>query len=202
MRAALPFSFVLLCACSEGFHEKTDPLTEDGGSGDGGTSLQTDLPRVDEDLDPTGCEEVSGSELPGAAVYFIGTYTESTDGWQGWEEVRLFANETWRDSGGADCSLVWITSASETSTGACGNCDIGLAVSAVLDLSATTCDEEHRNGEENFVTTYGVDLVDSSTRSTWYFAESGNQFGEGHALADEGGPQAMNFVSTKTCWWF
>ena len=201
MRAALSLA-LLQPACSERFNAGKDPLTEDGGSGDGGTPLGADLPPVDEDLDITGCEEVSGSALPGAAVYFIGTYAQGSDGWQGWEEVRLFANQTWRDNGGADCSLVWTVSASEAGTGSCGNCDLGLAVSAVMDIGATTCDEEHREGEESFSTTYGIDLVDDSTHSVWYFAETGNAFGQGNALAEGSSPQAMNFVSSKTCWWF
>ena len=208
-RSLLGLALLLpLAACSARFtDEGTDGGTtgDAGGSGDGGLDgggLADELPPVDEGLDTGGCEDLSGTALPGAAVYFLGTYVQGSDGWQGLEEVRVFANATWRGTGGADCIVAWVISASEGDAGACGNCDLGLSVSAQLDLAATTCPEDLYVGDESWSSQYGVDLTESATLSTWYYADSGTQFGAGHALGTASDPTALNFVSDKTCWWF
>lgn len=199
---------LLLVACSARFADEgtTDGTGGDGGStGDGGLDgggLADELPPVDEGLDEGGCEDLSGTALPGATVYFLGTYVQGDDGWQGIEQVRVFANATWEGSGGGDCVVAWVLSASEGSPGACGNCDLGLSVSAQLDLAATTCPEDLYVGDESWSASYGVDLTESATLSTWYYADSGTQFGAGYALGTADQPTALNFASEKTCWWF
>lgn len=214
--ATLPWFVVALVlgACSEDFagDGTTDGGTGDGGAGDGGGgggdggvgggSLTGELPPVDEDLDQGGCEDVSGTALPGAAVYFLGAYVDGDDGWEGREEVRVFANDTWAAGGGADCSVVWVLSASEADAGACGNCDLGLSVSAQLDLSATTCAKDLYEGEESWASSYAVDLTEDTTVSTWYYAETGTWLGAGYALGTAEAPTALNYASEKTCWWF
>lgn len=201
MLPSLPALLALSLACSEGFHKDPSTDTASGDGGQGGTTFGADLPPVDENLDRSGCEEVSGTALPGATVYFLGIYVKGSDGWNGREEVRLHANGTWQASGGEDCSLVWAVSASEASTGACGNCDLGLYVSAVLDRALTTCPEDFYEAEETFSVGYGIDLLEDATRSSWYFQSSGTHFGDGYAQGTVSAPTAVNFVSEKTCWW-
>jgi len=193
-----------LPACSTGFHSIDSGNPGDGGgggSGDGG-GLATDLPPVDQGLDTGGCEEFSGSPLAGAAAYFLGTYVHTADGWEGEEELRVFANSTWAANGGADCSVFWITSASETDPAGCGNCDLGLAVGASIDVARTTCPKDLSQGEESFSTTYGVDLQDKGTRTNWYFTSTGEEFGQGYARGTPTAPTAMNYGSAKTCQWY
>ncbi|MCB9778396.1 MAG: hypothetical protein H6742_07530 [Alphaproteobacteria bacterium] len=198
-------ALLFVAGCSNGFGNTADDTGGDGTGDDGeGTFVEgaEDLPRVDQDLVTTGCEEVSGSELPGAVSYFFGTYAEASDGWIGEEEWRLYANDTWTANGGADCSVFWVISASETSPGSCGNCDVGLAISAAIDRARTTCGEDLTKNEETFTVTYGVDITDQGSKSSWYFPESGTNFGWGNALTTDGSPTALNYATDKTCQWF
>jgi len=196
MRPALPC--LLLCACSGAFGSKAD-TGGSGGSGGGDTAADTDthgLPDLTDGLDEGGCEEVSDQAHPGAAMYFVGTYWKSGDAWKGEERWLLFANEAWKATGEDDCVIVWDMAASDSDTGTCGACDLGLAVAGTIDLSATTCPEGLYKDEENFTEDYAVLLGDDDT-TRWYYGGSGTLFGNGYTTGD-----AMNFVTDKSCAWF
>ncbi len=195
----------LLSACSDNFGNGSDDGTtgtgsDTGGANLGGTGAADELPSLEGLVDPSGCEELSGEAVAGAAAFFIGIYETTSGGeWVGLEEYRLYANEAWKQEGGQDCSVFWRMSASESSPGACGSCELGLAVNAELDQSSTTCPAALYSGEETFSVSYGIDLRDAGTAATWYFAGTGNRFGEGYAVGD---PDAVNFLSDHTCQWF
>ena len=155
------------------------------------------LPRISgEGEDPGGCETLSGNALPGAASMFYGVYWERSGGeWSGEERWQIFSNAAWRDVGGEDCEVVWNASATETSAPGCSGCDIGLTTTLELDDAATTCEPELVSGLGNSET-YGIAL-NGGGDSVWYFASSGDRFGEGHHV--EGG---MNFLTDPSCrWW-
>lgn len=194
----------LLAGCSDTFgdgnDDGTDGGSDTGGANLGGTGAADGLPSVEGLIDPTGCEDLSGETVAGAAAFFIGIY-ETTDGgeWVGAEEYRLYANDAWKAAGGADCSVFWRMSASETGAGSCGSCELGLAVNAEIDQNRTTCPAALYSGEETFSVSYGVDLREGKTETTWYFANTGTRFGDGFAVGD---PDAVNFLSDHTCQWF
>jgi len=148
------------------------------------------------DTDPGGCEEVSGSALPGAASMFWGEYHEESEGeWTGEERWLLFANEAWRDIGGEDCVVVWAAAAVESTTLSCTSCDLGLSTSLSLDNSATTCEADIVNGLGTSEI-YGIERKNSGD-AIWYFANSGERMGDGYHVTG-----AMNFLTDPSCrWW-
>jgi hypothetical protein len=171
----------------------------DGGGDPSGTGDPADygLSPLTQGIDTGGCDGFDGVDIPGAAAYFYGQYVpDGEGGWRGEERWLLFANPTWQDAGFDDCEVVWITRASETATGACGACDLGIAVSASVDQGRTTCPEElwEDPADKNWSAEYAVAI--SGDDSVWYFA-SGSPLGEG-SHADG----AMNFLSEKTCQFF
>ncbi|RME29443.1 MAG: hypothetical protein D6798_00040 [Deltaproteobacteria bacterium] len=208
MRAAPPAlaafaSILLLSACSENFGGAGtgDGATgADSGSSElGGSGAASQLPSLEGEISPGGCEELSGKPLGGVSAWFLGTYEiESGDRWVGEEEWRLYANDTCTANGSSDCVVVWTTTASETSPGECTTCDMGLAVSAQIDMARTTCPSGLYVGEETWSTTYGIKFEGSGTEVSWYFAASNTYIGHGYAV---GAPSAMNFITDRTCEW-
>jgi len=87
--------------------------------------------------------------------------------------------------------------ATESSPGACGVCDFGLSVSATVDEGATTCPEglwasaSERNWSEDYA------IFDDSGDLTWFFAGSGNPFGEGGRDGE-----SLVYLTEKACKWF
>lgn len=151
--------------------------------------------------DAAGCEDVSGTAVPGAAATFVGRYLERAGGdmrgWTGTEQWVLFANAAWRGVGGSDCVVTWTVNAVVAEAGACATCDYGMSVEASVDISATTCPAELYAGDETFSTTYGVDTRDDGTASV-YYARSGN------LLADRGAWNArgLGYRTDRACKWF
>jgi hypothetical protein len=174
-----------------------DSSNEGEGGPDGGGDPTDDLPGISAaSQDPGGCEEVAGSELPGAATMFHGEYWQvEGETWAGQEQWLIFSNAAWRAAGGDDCVVVWSASASETAPPACSGCDIGLSTTLSLDEGATTCDSELVSGLGD-TERYGISRS-SSGDSSWYFAESGDEFGAGYHTST-----AMNFLTDPSCrWW-
>ncbi len=203
----LPLTLTALFAisgCSETFGG-------DGGSGDGGAAgndsgsdlggngASSQLPSLEGEVTPGGCEELSGKPLGGVSAWFLGTYEVNSSGsWVGEEEWRLYANDTCTANGSSDCVVVWTTTASEASAGECTTCDMGLSVSAQLDEGRTTCPAGLYSGDESWTTTYGIKFSQDGTEVSWYFAASNTYMGHGYAV---GAPSALNFVTDRTCEW-
>ena len=79
------------------------------------------------------------------------------------------------------------------SRGACGDCDVGLAVDASLVESATDCPEGVYRGYESMAETYAVELGTDGV-ATWHFTGSGDEFGRGYWVDG-----AMNYLSEYGC---
>jgi hypothetical protein len=143
------------------------------------------------------CEELSGNPVAGAREYFWGEYDQGTSSeWAGKEAIYYFANTTWKASGGADCVIVWDTVATSGGTGACSTCDLGLAVSANLNTSETTCPSAMWSGDEMFNEDYAIETAADGTAS-WRFASSNTEFGAGYWISG-----AANYLSDSSCVWF
>jgi hypothetical protein len=194
--SALTLAFV---GCSTTFGEKT---TE--GDDTGEASIPDDAGTVDaltdltDDLDTSGCDDVDGYPVPGAAGYFAGSYAKISDGeWRGAEQWLLFANDTWVEYDGHDCTITWSVVASESdSTGACAACDLGLEISATIDLGNTDCPEALYEGEENWTTGYGI-MRSSDGTAQWFYQATGTPLGAG-----DYGNGTLEFLSDKSCNWF
>lgn len=193
---------ILLGACGSGSDKDSGNAGEfsDDPSDNNGQDLTEPPPALPtisgEGEDPGGCEDLSGTAIPGAASMFYGVYWERGDGqWAGEEQWQIFSNAAWREVGGEDCVVVWAATASQTAAPSCPGCDIGLSVSIELDEAATSCDPELVSGLGN-TETYGI-ARGSGTDATWYFANSGDRLGDGHHV--DGG---MNFLTDPSCrWW-
>ena len=56
-------------------------------------------------LENTNCQDVNGTDVPGAAVYFSGTMVRNGGTISGLEHAYFIANETWKDLGEDDCTV-------------------------------------------------------------------------------------------------
>ena len=74
--------------------------------------------------------------------------------------------------------------------------DLALSVSLSIDVSVTTCPEELYELEAEGTSAYSIKLAGDGT-STWYYSESGNEFGTGYHANN-----VMNFVSPTQCKFF
>jgi hypothetical protein len=183
----------LLFACA-GKGDDTGASAEGADGSDGNTEP---LPDLKEGLDLSGCTDYEGTEIPGAVSYFYGEYTDQGDGtWTGEEEWLLTANPRWIELGGGDCVITWVSTAVEGDAGSCGACDLGLSVSASIDMTRTTCPEDLYKGEENFEVGYGV-VRQEGGGALWYYAASGSDLGTGAHVSG-----AAAFITDKACKWF
>ena len=153
---------------------------------------------VRDEMDPsaTGCEELGGSAVAGAARYFWGEYEGDAEaGWTGTEAVYVYANPTWVAAGGADCVGLWTVTGVAAGTGACPTCEVGMRVVATYDVVNSTCPIEFYG--EDFAEDYALD-EDAAGTVRWFYARSGNVMGDGYWVAGGG----RNFLSTRGCVWF
>jgi hypothetical protein len=191
--------FPLGLGCNSLFKVPDDSGDDGYGAFSNGSADHHGLPDINDGLDRSGCDiqEATGVAGPGATSYFYGEVWEEDGDWIGYERWILFANETWSDQGGYDCEETWTLEVVETGTGACGGCDIGLELTALLDASASDCPEDTvAASDHTFTETYALRL-ESNGDATWFFAASGNQLGEGYHHET-----AMNYLSPKSCRWF
>jgi hypothetical protein len=146
----------------------------------------------------TGCQDIDGIAIPGAASYFYGElWPDDDDTWHGTEEWVFIANDAWRAQGVSDCTVTWNVRATAVSPGACAACDVSVAVAATVDSRYTSCPEDLWEEYSNYTVQYDV-LVDSETGLThWFFASSGKELGAGSHAAG-----AMNYVTDPVCVWF
>ena len=174
---------LLLMACSNSFTDEALPQTESG------------LPDLLSDLDDSGCEDLEGNAIAGAVAWYWGEYQYTDGGYDGEERLIYFANDAWEALDGEDCEIVWQTSATDADTGACGACDIGMSVTAVLDAGQSNC-PAGLQGEETWSEDYALSLREDETVE-WFFAGSGSAFAEGYH-----NDQALSYRSEKSCAWF
>lgn len=199
---------ILLAACSSAFREplsdgstssdsaatsNTDTIS-DSAAGSGSTNDLPDL--LDRTFDASGCETLAGDPTAGAATWFWGQYIRQADGsWTGQERWIIKANSTWIDAGGTDCEADWTATANETPTGACSNCDLGLAVSATLQ--SNTCPSGLSSQIDDFQVEYAIRFGTDGT-ATWYFADdAATPFASGYEVDG-----AVNFLTDQSCVWF
>ena len=212
MRAALLPLSLLLISCDDKERDDdgrspdfegdadTDSDSDADSDADSDTDTDTDsLPDLTEGLDGSLCETVEGFEgEPGASSYFVGIYHADGESYQGVETWLLFANSAWQDTGGADCVVVWETSATQSAaTGECTGCDYAVEVDAAIDLSTTTCPAALYSGDESWSSTYGMDLGAGSAASL-YYAESGSPLAEGEITTNG----SFTFRTHGSCRWF
>jgi hypothetical protein len=212
MRAPSLFLLALaLGGCSTAFGDKeTDDGSgegdeDDGSDGSGGTVDDVDDIVDDLDQDTSDCEEVEGQPVPGAVSYFVGSYQDQGDGtWRGTEQWVLIANDRWIETetdlpAAGMCTVTWTVAASESgTTGACAACDLGLDVSATVDLSNTDCPEGLYEDptEMNWQASYAL-LTGSDGSADWFYQSSGTPLGVG---TNSGG--VADYASDKSCKWF
>ena len=160
---------------------------------------QYGLDDLSTDFEPWTCDvqEATGATGPGATDYFYGVFMDTADGFTGYEEWHLFANETWAAADGRDCVMRWNVEATSSDPINCGGCDMKLDVVLTLDESCTTCPESLTESEEGskFETYEVMRKSDGTTR--WFFSSSNTEFGQGTT-----NNEAMNFATDRSCRWF
>jgi len=202
------FLSLSIAACTSFKEEDSGGSGNGGGNGGGGgpgnvdptcerphyglTDLSSSLSEWDCDI-----QQATGVAGLGATSYFYGVYKEAEGGFTGFEEWILFANDTWRDDGGSDCTIRWNVSAVSDDPETCPACDVALDVIFTLDKSCSTCPDDMIDAQESNATErYEVQRSADGT-SRWFYASSGNQFGTGKTNSN-----AMNFVTNDSCVWF
>ena len=114
--------------------------TTDSGTDSGTTGALPDI-RQTMDRSAANCQELGGRPAPGGNSYFWGEYLgNDQDGWVGEEKFYFFANDTAKANGLTDCEFAWTSVGVKADPGKCTNCTLGMGVTAVVDLAATTCD--------------------------------------------------------------
>lgn len=154
------------------------------------------LPDLTQDLAHGTCEDWRDNTIPGADGYFAGEYTVHGQTVTGRERWILFANQSWKEKGGADCVIEWNLTGQTGPVGACGDCDLGLKVSATLSVTTTTCLEGLWKKEQKFDVAYDVKR-NADGSAVFYFNQSGKQLGQGYHQGDK-----LNYITEHKCNWF
>jgi len=156
------------------------------------------LPDLSQGLATGSCGNGPGNE--GADSYFIGDYSVSGNLVQGTERWLLHANSKLQAAklwtGGSDCEVRWMMRGTTTSPLHCGDCDLGLQLTATVDLTGSTCPEDMVKREKSFEVRY--DVRRSPDGVAWfYFANSGKRLGQGYHQGDR-----MSYLTQHQCKWF
>ena len=156
------------------------------------------MPDLAKGLEQGSCGNGPGNE--GADSYFIGEYTISgnqvmgTERWLLHANAKLMASKLWK--AGSDCEVRWMMRGVTTSPQHCGDCDLGLDVSATADVTGSTCPEDMVKREKSFQVRY--DVRRSPDGVAWfYFANSGKVLGQGYHQGDR-----VSFLTQHQCKWF
>ncbi len=190
-------ALTLLGACSD-----KATSSDTGGEGEGEGEGSNGLPDLVSGFETDGCEDWTDNDgtvyqITGAVSYFYGEYEDNGDGtWTGTEYWYLYANDTWKEAGGADCQMYWAASGTEGESGACPTCDLAIDVTLQLDVTETNCPEDLYESEASGSASYAI-KHSNDDEATWYFASSGKQFGAGYYNSE-----AMNFATEFACKWF
>lgn len=82
----------------------------------------------------------------------------------------------------------------------CGDCDLGLQLTANVDMTGSTCPEDMVKREKSFTVRY--DIRRAADGVAWvYFGSSGKMLGQGYHLTD-GSNSRFNYVTQHQCKWF
>lgn len=147
-------------------------------------------------LENTNCQDVNGTDVPGAAVYFSGTMVRNGGTISGLEHAYFIANETWKDLGEDDCTVTISVSGSTGEPLGCAICDLSVEIAATMIDSASDCPEALQEDYESYIVTYDVQTLDDGT-ANWFFHESGNQFATGTHTDTE-----LQYLSDAQCQWY
>lgn len=143
------------------------------------------------------CEEIRGTNIPGADSYFFLDFVLDGTAVRGSETWELFANSAWKEKGGGDCAIEWRVVGSKVAPKACQECDFGLSLSGTPLAEKSGCVEDLKKREARAnQLAYDVKLQSDGTALV-YFAGNGKLLGEGH---HQGG--ALRFRSAHQCKWF
>ena len=147
-------------------------------------------------LTNTECQDINGTPVPGAAVYFSGTMVRNGGTISGLEHAFYIANQAWNDTGNDDCTVAISISGSTGEPLGCPVCDISVELSATMIDSASDCPEGLQVDYESYFVTYDVQQLDDGT-ANWFFHESGNQFASGTHSETE-----LQYLSDPQCQWY
>ncbi|MBL8615240.1 MAG: hypothetical protein JNM72_06490 [Deltaproteobacteria bacterium] len=143
------------------------------------------------------CEEIRGTNVPGADSYFFGELVVDGSAARGSETWELHANSAWKARGGGDCVIEWRLVGSKVAPKACQECDFGLSLSSTPLVEKSGCVEDLKKREARAEQlAYDVKLQTDGTALV-YFAGSGKLLGEGHHKDG-----TVQFRSAHQCKWF
>lgn len=156
------------------------------------------LPDLSQGLETGSCGKGPGNE--GADSHFVGTFQVSGSQVSGTERWLLHANDKLQASklwnAGSDCEVRWMLSGTTVPPQHCGDCDLGLSLTATVDLTGSTCPEDMVKREKSFQVRYDVRRGSDGVAHV-YFAGSGKLLGQGY---HQGGQ--LTYVSQHQCKWF
>ena len=169
-------------------------------TGSNNTNNNNNNPQGSIDTPPANgdCEDLNGTEHPGASTYFAGSYALNGDALTGIEEAIYVANSSWEPIlGASDCRVTWSLTGSIVQASACTTCDLHIEVSAMLDESQSDCPSElAADWQSSWTETYGVARNDDGS-SDWYFGGTGEYFASGTHSSS-----SVDFLSDVQCSWF
>lgn len=162
-----------------------------------GTSTGS-LPDLSQGLPSGMCGNGPGKE--GADSHFVGTFTINGQAVSGKERWLLAANQHLQASklwnAGASCEVVWGVRGEVVPVGACSSCDLGLRLTATVDMGASTCPEDMVKREKSFEVLYDV-RRDPDGVAWFHFGKSGKALGQGYHQGN-----SLTFLTQHQCKWF
>ena len=179
------FLSLMLFACGDAENDK-----------DGTVATPTDSHVDTSTLTNNGCQNVNGTDVPGAAVYFSGTMVRNGGTISGLEHAYFIANETWKELGEDDCTITISISGSTGEPLGCSICDLSIDIAATMIDSASDCPEALQQDYESYIVSYDIQTLDDGT-ANWFFHESGNQFATGTHTDTE-----LQYLSDEQCQWY
>ncbi|NOY24456.1 MAG: hypothetical protein GXP62_01150, partial [Oligoflexia bacterium] len=156
------------------------------------------LPDLSAGIETGSCGNGPGQE--GADSHFLGNFTvngsqvRGTERWLLHANAKLQASKLWNV--GSDCEVRWMMVGTTTSPLHCGDCDLGLQLTATADMTGSTCPEDMVKREKSFEVRYDVRRTSDGVAYV-YFANSGKLLGQGY---HQGGQ--LSYLSQHQCKWF
>lgn len=147
-------------------------------------------------LENTECQDVNGTPVPGAAVYYAGTMVLNGSTVSGVENVFFIANDAWIGTGNDDCEVTLAVSGSVTDPLGCAICDTAISIAATMVESQSTCPAGLQQDYQSYTVTYDIQRLDDGT-ANWFFHESGNQFASGSHT-----DTSLEYLSDAQCQWY
>ena len=147
-------------------------------------------------LSNTNCQDVGGTPVAGAEVYFAGTFGIDGDVISGVEAIYFMANESWKENGEDDCQILLQVSGNFTDPGTCTACDTGVSLVATIIDAQSTCPQGLQVDYESLVEKYAIQRLEDGT-ANWFFHSSGNQFASGTHT-----DTSLQYISDFQCQWY